>query len=432
MRFGMLFAGLSGCAVSDPGIAVDDDIATFAVATWSAAGDVRSRVEVDGPDGPWLVTDWEAPEAIHSANLLGLLPDTEWTARAVTEDGKSSNDIPFSTGALPPEVPGYTTAGAPGWEGYLLTAFIGDPSMVVILDEAGRVVWYRQAKTGERVLRVRLRPDGSGLRYAEIEPVDITEKSALIEVDWGGQETSRVAVDKFHHDFADAEGGGAACLVTDIRPGRSGADVQGDSIVVVDADGTQTPVWSSWDVWEPPADSSMEKHSWTHANAIDNDPEGGGYWLGLRDLSAIVQVLPDGSVGTQLAGEGSSYTFPEPADKPKFQHQFQMLDGGVLMFDDRDPTTGEDSRLLELNLDDSATTATASWTWHHDPTLSIYALGDVDRAPDGSTLGVYSSAGVIVDLSPEGEVRWELGTELAVGIPYVVRLAELPGVQRVR
>ncbi len=302
----------------------------------------------------------------------------------------------------------------------------------MILDEAGRVVWYRQAKAGVRVLRVRVRPDGSGLRYAEIEPVEITDKSALIEVDWGGQETSRVSVDKFHHDFADAEGGGAACLVTDVRPGRSGADVLGDAIVVVEADGTQTPVWSSWDAWEVPADSSMEKHSWTHANAIDNDPVGGGYWVGFRDLSSVVQVLPDGTVGDMIGGDDSSYTFAEGGDVPKFQHQFQMVDGGVVMFDDRDPATGEDSRLLELTLDDSAMTAQAAWTWHHPDALQNLALGDVDRADDGSALGVFSYNGVMVDVGPEGEVRWELGTELAVGIPYVVRLSELPGVQRVR
>ena len=411
---------------------MDVEIATVGVATWTAAGDVRSRIEVDGPDGPWLVTDWQEPTVLHSATLLGLLPDTDWTARAVTEAGESSHDVPFSTGSVSADMPRWTTSGTPGWSGYLLTSFISDPGMVVILDEQGRVVWYKEAKAGQRVIRVRLRPDGGGLRYAEIEPVTVTEKSALVEVGWGGDESSRIPVAQFHHDFADAEGGAAACIVSDIRPGRSGEDVLGDSIVVVDPDGTQTPVWSSWDDWEVPRDSDMLQQSWTHANAIATDPVGGGYWLGMRELQRIVQVLPDGTVGKQIGGAESSYTFADSADRPMFQHQFQILEGGVVMFDDRDPTTGEDSRVLELALDDVAMTAAAAWTWHRDPPYSVLALGGVDRAADGSTIAVFSSGGLIDDISPEGELRWELATEIGVAVPYVVRLAELPGVARVR
>ncbi len=411
---------------------MDSDIATVGVATWTAAGDVRSRIEVNGPDGPWLVTDWQEPTVLHSATLLGLLPDTNWTARAVTEDGEASHDVSFSTGPVSIDMPRWTTSGTPGWSGYLLTAFIRDPSVVVILDEEGRVVWYKEAKAGQRVVRVRLRPDGGGLRYAEMEPATITEKSALVAVGWGGDESSRISLPQFHHDFADAEGGAAACIVSDIRPGQSGEDVMGDSIVVVEPDGTQTPVWSSWDAWEVPKDGDMLQQSWTHANAIDNDPVGGGYWLGMRDLGAIVQVLPDGTVGKQIGGADSSYSFQDSADHPVFQHQFQMLEGGVVMFDDRDPATGEDSRVLQLALDEVGMTAAAEWTWHRDPPYSVFALGDVDRAEDGSTLAVFSTGGLIDDITPEGELRWELATELAVVVPYVVRLAELPGVARVR
>jgi hypothetical protein len=56
----------------------------------------------------------------------------------------------------------------------------------------------------------------------------------------------------------------------------------------------------------------------------------------------------------------------------------------------------------------------------------------VDRAEDGSTLATFSSAGVISDVSPEGELRWELQTSLAAGVSYVVRVPELPGFERVR
>ena len=328
-------------------------------------------------------------------------------------------------------MPSWTTSGTPGWEGYLLTGVVAEPGWALILDEWGRVVWYKKAQGRHRVLRTRLREDGQGLRFAEIEAAPVTETSALVTVNWDGTELSRHQVDQFNHDFVDTPEGDSICLVTDVRPGRSGADVVGDAVVRVDNEGNATPIWSTWDTWEVPDDSELDGNTWAHVNALDVRA-GGGWWVGMRNLGGLVEVFEDGSVGRRLGGPDSAWSFADPADQPKFQHQFQFIDGGVVMMDDRDPASGEDSRVLELKLDDIAMSATAAWSWHHDPPLSIVTLGDVDRAADGSTLAVFSYAGVIDDIGPDGELRWELQTSLAAAIPYVVRVAELPGVTRVR
>lgn len=414
-----------------PTITLDDDVATLAVATWSGGEGERTRVEVDGEDGPFLRTDWQEAELAHAVPLLGLWAGGKWSARVVSESGDGSVYVDFETGPVPVSMPGWTTSGTPGWEGYLLTGVIAEPSWALILDEWGRVVWYRKAQGRHRVLRVRLGADGEGVRYAEIEPAPTPETSALVTVNWDGTEVSRHYVDQFNHDFVDTPEGDSICVVTDVRPGRSGADVVGDALVRVDEGGVATPFWSSWDTWEVPEDSELEGNTWTHVNALAVR-EGGGWWVGMRNLSALLEVFEDGSVGRMLGGPNSAWSFAAAADRPKFQHQFQFLDGGVVMMDDRDPATGEDSRVLELLLDDDAMTATATWSWHHDPPLSTVTLGDVDRAIDGSTLAVFSYAGVIDDIGPDGELRWELQTSLAAAIPYAVRVADLPGVMRVR
>lgn len=421
----------AGCGVSAPIVVIDEEVATVAVASWSADGPGRTRIEVDNADGAWLVTDWQEAGLGLGVPIVGLWPDTEYSARAVSEDGQESADVAFTTGAVPATVPGYSVAGTPGWEGYLLTGLISDPSAVVILDEAGRVVWYHVGKKGLRALRVRLAPDGGGIRYASIEAVAVPEKSELVTVDWGGTTVSTHALPLFTHDFVD-DGADAVGIFNDIRAGRSGSDVAGDSLWRIDgATGATTEIWSAWDTWEVPPDSEMQAGSWTHANTLDAR-EGGGWWLGFRNESRIVEIEEGGTVGRQLGGEESTWSFPEPADAPKFQHGFQFLDDRVVIFDDRDPASGEDSRVLDLALDDTALTATALAEWHHDPPISVYALGDVDRAADGSTLVTFSSAGVIDDVSPEGELRWELQTSLASGVSYVVRVDALPGITRVR
>lgn len=424
------FVALAGCAVSAPTLTPDDDIAVLTYASWTAGTDARTRVEVDDAEGPFLRTTWQEPAATHRVPLLGLPPGADYTARVVSEDGDASEVVPFSTGVPPAELPNWTTSGAPGWEGYLLTGLVGDGSWAVILDQDGRVVWYRKAR--QKVLRVRVRPDGAGLRYSEIEAAEITENSQLVTVDWDGTERARHTVPEFNHDFVDDDDGAVLCLVTDVRAGRSGTDVIGDALVRVDADGAITPMWSTWDTWEVPPDSQLAGGSqWTHANALDVR-EGGGWWLGMRNLSQLVELDEDFEVGRILGGDNSTYTFADEADRPKWQHQFEFIDGGVVLFDDRVPNTGDPSRVLELELDDAAGTARARWTWTHPQALEVVILGDVDRADDGSTLVVFSSSGVIDDVSPEGELRWELATDVGTILPYVERVATLPGMERVR
>jgi hypothetical protein len=424
--------GLLGCGVTAPIVSIDDNVTTVALASWSADGPARTRIEVENADGPWLVSDWQEAGIGLSVPLVGLFADTEYTARATTEGGDESADVSFTTGSLPASIPGYSVAGTPGWQGYMLTGLVSDPSAVVILDEAGHVVWYHLGKKGLRALRVRLLPDGSGIRYASIEAVAIPDKSELVSVDWAGTTTRSLPLPLFTHDFVD-DGADAVGIFNDVRPGRSGSDVAGDAIRHIDGEtGETTPIWSTWDSWEVPSDSEIAGGSWTHANTLDA-AAGGGWWVGMRNQSRIVEISEDGQLGRQLGGDESTWSFPDPADAPKFQHGFQFLDEGrVVIFDDRDPATGEDSRLLELSLAADALTASAASVWLRDRPVSVYALGDVDRAADGSTLVTFSSAGLIDDVSPGGDLRWELQTQLASGVSYLVRVAELPGMTRVR
>ncbi len=426
---------LVACGVPEPKITVSEDITTFATASWTFATDSRTRIEVTNDDGPWLTTDWQEGAASHEVGLLGLFADTTYQARLVVEDGDASPYVTFATGDIPASLPRWTIDGEPGWEGFVLTAIVGgdtEASTLVIFDELGRVVWYHQGRKGHRILRVRLLPDRSGLRYAEIETVPEPETSALVTVSWSGEELSRVEIPGFTHDFVDTPEGDAMCIVLDIRQGRGELDVLGDAIEPVTADGPGEPIWSIWDHATPPVDADMEQQVWTHANAIDWDPDRQSYWLGLRELSQIVQVFPDGTQGAQFGGTEPTWAIADPADATKFQHQFEFFGDELLVFDDRDPKTAEESRLMQYTLDDAAGTATPTWEWHHPDHLQVITLGDVDRAADGSTLAVFSSSGVVVDLDPNGEIRWQLETEFASVIPYVVRVPDLPGVSRVR
>lgn len=417
-----------GCSAPLPALTPDDDIATLVTASWIGDPVERTRVEVDGPDGPFLVSDWQAPEADAVVPLLGLLPATDWTARVVTESGGASPDVPLVTLEIPASLPAYSVTGTAGWEGYLVTSLMSTRDYVVILDPSGKIVWYRGVTGRRHVFRSRLVPDGSGVRFAEVSDgvAGGAGSADLLTVAWDGHQTADVVVDAYSHDFVDAPDGRLACIAMVPDPATSDPSLLGDSLVLVDGEGNREELWSAWDTLTPP-DEPWLLDEWSHANAVDYDADRGSYWLGMRNLDEIAEVLPDGRFGERIGGEASDWTFPE-GEAPKWQHQFEKLDDGILVFDDR---AGGHSRAVEYRFDQDTGAATPVWEYRHDPDLWVFALGDVDRGADGSTLVTFSTAGVIDDVAADGELRWELAGDLGVAVGYGVRVEGLPGVERV-
>lgn len=419
---------LLGCDPSAVSIEVDGPAV---VARWTATT-VESRVEVRDASGTVLWTDWQEPSSNgHEALLLGLSPGQSYTAVAAARDGLSTVPSAFDTEPLPTDFPTWSTEGTPGWEGFLVGSLLGDTSNVVVMNDGGEVVWYHEEVSDTRVIRARPRVDGRGLWYAAFRDTDETAAPELVSVDWRGQELYREAIDHFTHDFVEHQDGTLGLLLEDLRPvdGYEG-DVRGNSVVQFAPGEAPTTVFSTWDIWEPGPDGQVhDGNTWTHGNALDWDEDTRCYTVGFRGQDALVEVSADsGEVRRQVGGPTSTYTFVDGAQESFDQHQFQWVTGGVLIFDNGVSETG--SRAVEFGLDDEAGTATERWSYQHDPALWVYALGDVDRASDGSTLVTFSTAGVIDDVTADGDVRWSLTTGLGTVLGYTTRVTALPGVSR--
>jgi hypothetical protein len=106
------------------------------------------------------------------------------------------------------------------------------------------------------------------------------------------------------------------------------------------------------------------------------------------------------------------------------QHQFQVLDGGILIFDNG-PGERDDPQAVELALDVEARIADQVWSDVRDPPVGVYAKGDVERFADGNTQVVWSTSGEIQNVTPEGEVQWQLDAELGYAITFVQHVRSL-------
>ncbi len=419
-------------------VTVSPDVVTVATATWEASAEARSRVEVSGPDGPWLVTDWQDQGAGKvEVPLLGLLSSTDYTATVVEEGGASSEAVAFGTGALPNDVPGWTIEGEPFWEGYLFVATLGAANFLFILDEHARVVWYQTYDIDRDVIRVRPRRDKLGLVHALTYEGDQGPAPDIIYTNWDGAEDRRLTVDSYTHDFVELADGSLGVIRREMRETLVDGEnvrVQGNLLSEVAPDGTVTDLWSTWDDFVPGRDTEIDSTGyWTHANALDVDTDEATYTLGLRGISTIVDIdRATGGVTRQVGGVDSDYAFSGEFDAPFEQHQFDTTDEGLVIFDNRDRTFDDGSRLLELSLDDGAGAATVTKSWPHVPPLWVYVLGDVDRLDDGGTLVAWTSSGTMTDFGADGSTRWEMVLDIGQAVSYFERVSALPGVSRVR
>jgi hypothetical protein len=219
-------------------------------------------------------------------------------------------------------------------------------------------------------------------------------------------------------------------LAIDVRE-YEGAPSIADAVVELLPSGDLLQVWSAWDDFVPdPAwteglpDADM---GWTHANALDYDEASDSYLVGLRNLDAIVAVSRDsGELIWQLGGDDSDYAIAGDDGKLfEQQHQFHKLDGGVLVFDNGHPDEYE-SRVVEYTMDGSSGAAAQVWEHRTSPPLYCPVLGDVSRSSDGTTLITWGTAGLLHEVSPQGDLVWSLGLDYGAGLGYTTLVEALP------
>lgn len=358
-----------------------------------------------GADGEarFVTAPSAAPTTEHDHLLLGLPPGAR-VAFEVHDDAGFSATGSITTGSYPASWPAWTPTGARTTDEFLVVGTFGNRDAVVVFDAEGRPVWWREVPGG--VVRAVPTPGGTGLLVGP----GLTGE-ALWRLDWTGARVERVATPGFTHDFVLGPDGEVAYLARVDHEANAGT-CQTDAIVEL---GSPEPLWDTWSIFDdaPATCAARDDGTWTHANALDRLD--GRYYVGLRNLSAIYAVS-----AASGATEGL-YTGADPiADAFLAQHQFEVLDDGLLVFDNG---TGErsSSRVVEYAVPGDGA-MTARWSYTPDPPLYAFVLGDVHRLENGNTLVAWGSSGRLQELRPDGATAWQLDAELGTAFGYVARM----------
>lgn len=321
-------------------------------------------------------------------------------------------------------------------DGNLLGSLMGEDPFLFIADRDGEYLWTLPLDPENQCPQVNLARDGRTLLYNEFASDRNLDIGRVVRVDMQGRVVEEVDTPEAHHAFAELPDGTFAWLSVDLRSTDEWGDVVGDKVVERAPDGTLRDVFSTWDWLEPEENPNWDSGfypqgwDWTHGDSLFYDTDRDAYLVSFRNINTVLMLDRSGTILDTFGGETSSYrTVPDEAS-PNYPHGAHLLADGHLLLTSTAQFDGEMvTWASELEPDAEAGELREVWTYGRDAGLYAITLGGATRMSNGNTLVNWGAGGVLREVTPEGEVTWELATDLG---EYFGRATFLEGVAPAR
>jgi hypothetical protein len=419
------------------------NVATILEFSWTTADDVSAVIEW-GDDGYSENTfeDVVSSGGSHSAQILGVPYITKLVYR-ITHDNGETCEGEITTNNLPSNMPSFTitsydaTRASP--EPYLFGVGLGgQPAFFIIDRETGEYIWYKQLE-GQPYLNpdAVFANDSNDIIYNQFDEDRSNDIGALYRETIDGELLAEWDTDWAHHSFARLETEETvAYMYADVREVTEAEDKSligvtavGDAIWEVDlATGNTQEIFSAWDylpvqkgdLWD--VEFYPQGVDWTHGNALIHYPANPNsgvetYNFSFGGLDLILEIdRVTGEVLREFSGEGgygtdAAYTVVSGLEF-SFQHDTNWSDDGTLMMVSTNQVgenpNDKETVAVEYTVDDSKKQLTEIWSYGSGEGLQAFALGQARRLDNGNTLISWGSGGILREVTPEGDVVWQL------------------------
>ncbi len=437
-----LVAASSACSWGPYSVAanLDEDVPTVVSLQWTSIHAGSSWVEYGGEGLETTSTPTTTTTATdHEHLLLGIPPYQDVWYRAITlVDGvEHVREGEVRTGGLPPELPDMTvTVDQPelrSEESYLLGTMFGLVPGIFAVDRAGNWNWFHLLESD--VMPVERERDGDGFLFNTFAADYTQDDSGVHRMAFADQQTWSEPTELGHHAFTQMPNGALAWLTLDVRdwlgPDGEIHSVVGDAVVVLDEDGEEHVVFSTWDWIEPVITEYWEEDlyglgkDWSHANTLRWDDERGTLLLSFRNLETVVELWLDqnrwdaqpilqlgGVAGSEMLDDGDIYRL-EGRHGFDYLHNPGFTDTGTFMaMVEQDGET----HAVEWALDHGNRALRELDSYGDGEALRTMFLGMVTELDNGNLLLTYSSEGLVREVTPDGVVAWEL--QASVGAAF--------------
>lgn len=356
------------------------------------------------------------------APILGLEPARAYEAQLVAFGAcgtAASVPLPFTTGALPADLPRYSTLGSNPSPGYVV---FGAGSYGLVIDNSGRVVWYHRFANGLG-LNFQAQPNG---RYAARTPSPAGVIGTWSEIAPTGEVTRTLGcargLNPRMHDMIAEPDGGYWLLCDEVRTldlSSQGASresrVSGTGVQHLSPTGELTFAWSPFDHLAvelavlDDVDRDAAVVNWNHGNALDLDADG-NLLLSSRNLNEVTKIdTRTGAVIWRLGGAHNQLVVEGIAETTPFVHQHgvRALGGGQLLLLDNLGQTPA-SRAERYVIDEARRSARLSGTYGAAAGLIAQVGGTTQSLRDGHTLVSFGSGNGVEEYDASGSVVWRL------------------------
>ncbi len=370
----------------------------------------------------------------HRAQLVGLPPNSTVYFEVHTDTGDRllSARGEVTTAGLPAGLPDLDPLlhdpSAVSPEPYLLMSLLGAESWVVVADRQGEVLWYRSIpKTGERTLPTSVAFDQATggvlvgrffMDFTELATAAEIQHSEALRFDLAGREIAAYDLGVAHHALVQLPDGSFATLGIDRRPWfdeERGEQVQvvGDTLVVVQPDGSRREIFSTWSWDEPVVHDRFyqvcdQAGDWTHGNGLVYDRDRDSFLMSLGLMDTVLEIDREGTVLREFGKHGWAVEEGMPF---VYQHDPHWTADDTLPMSS---SVGEQSRLMaiEYEVDESQGALRELWSYGEHEGFASIAGGQALRMGNGDTLLNTGYGGLLVEVSPEGEPVWEMITSM--------------------
>lgn len=420
-------------------VVLSEIVPTVATVSFEDAGGGAAEIVAESSEGHLIRRSVDGTdESPVSASLMGLKAGTDYSVHVEITggslDGKSSTPVDITTGNVPTVLPStdvLLAGDAQVAEGYLVTSVFAPVTAAVILDGDGDYVWWSLPDAGEdKVSRMVPSVDGESLLFWYVNIQDgpggpLGLGNQLTRWSFAGEELAMETLEGGHHDFTELPDRTVAFLDYDTQETVDGEKI-GDRVMELAPDGTLTEIWSVWDSFEyDPDGPQLPGSGWSHANALDYVAAEDAYYISLFGLNSIVKLdRASGELEWILGSEDGDFVHDGMGPFFIQQHQFHRLDDSLVVFDNGASETAA-SRALEYQLNTGTGVATRTWSYAPSPDIYSFSLGDVTRLDNDNTLVTFSTAGLVLEVTPDGEVVWELAMGLGGALGYVTWVESL-------
>lgn len=429
MRNALLVVAAGGCAdASAPAPAPEivsavvesnpENVISAAVTIVAQNADsVRVHYRLEGGEAADSVTPAEATGESNTIPVVGLLPERRYSMRAVAfgPGGVTSGDaVLFVTGALPADLPAYSASGDDPSPGYVVFAA---GRYGVVIDNAGRVVWYRSFVDGLWLNFMAQANDRYVTRFVTPDPFD---GEAWVEVDQLGNVTRtfgcRMNLQPRFHDVIVEEDGSYWILCDETRVmdlsasgGHAEAEVTGTAVQYIGADGEMRFHWSPFDHFDimdvDSATRAEPRVNWTHGNSLDLDGAG-GLLVSFRNLNEITSIdARTGAVRWRLGGARNEFEFVGQ-DPFAGQHSVRTMGAGRIVL--LDNVGDAASQAEQWQIDAASRVATLERSQSATPAVRTLVGGSVQSLPGDRTLVSFGTEGRVEEYDASGRVVWRI------------------------